>query len=62
MERMQAEIAAGPDNISLEWTSRWLLFPTAMESILVNEDKQNANAKIRVRSKEDKGKLLKNEL
>lgn len=62
MEKIQAEIKAGPDNITLAWTLRWLLSPTAIGNILTNEDKHNTSAKVTVTGAEDKDRLMKSGL
>lgn len=62
MEKIQAEIKAGPDNITLAWIPRWLLSPTSIREILADEDKHNASVKITVTNAEDKDRLLKNSL
>lgn len=59
MTKMQAEIEVAPENIVLIWFPRWLLSPTAIENIFVDEEKQNASAKITLTNAEDKDKLLK---
>lgn len=59
---MQANIEAGPDNITLAWTPRWLLPLTVMGNILTDEDKHDVSVKIMVINAEDRDRFLKNGL
>lgn len=60
MERIQAEIETGTDNITLAWTPRWLLSSIAIGNILADEDKHNARTKVTFTSGENNDKFLKN--
>lgn len=54
IERKQAEIGAGPDNIMLVWTPRSQLLPTAIGNILADKNKYNASAKLRSQTRKTK--------
>lgn len=59
---MQAEIKVKQVNIVLALTERQLLTVRAITSILADEDKHAASAKITVTSAVDKETLIKNRL
>lgn len=62
MELLQAEKEAETNNIKLAWTPRWLLSPTAMETILPDLKRRTPSIKITITSVEDRDSITNTDI